>query len=95
MHVMAYHIPKFLKLYSTVKVFTGQGVERNIDVARKIVLQKSNKRDTTGDVLRLESRQWELKNHERSKRAYGKKNLHYWDCKVFEDRKNKRRKPSI
>jgi hypothetical protein len=37
MHIMVYHIPKFFELYKTVKVFTGQGIERNNDVARNIV----------------------------------------------------------
>jgi hypothetical protein len=40
--------------------FIKQGVERNNDVARNIVLHKSNKFDSTGEILRLESRQWEL-----------------------------------
>ena len=55
MHIMVYHIPKF---------FSGQGVERKNDLARNIVLNKSQKWDNTGDILRLESRQWELRNQE-------------------------------
>ena len=74
MHIMVYHIPKFLELYKTVKIFSGQGVERNNDLARNIVLNKSQKWDSTGDILRLESRQWELRNQERQKRTYEKRN---------------------
>jgi hypothetical protein len=70
MHIMVYHIPNFFELYKAVKVFTGQGEERNNDVARNIVLHKSNKFDSTADILRLESRKGELKNQERSKRTY-------------------------
>ena len=43
MHIMVYHISKFLELYKTVKFFSGQGVERNNDLARNIVLNKSQK----------------------------------------------------
>ena len=60
MHIMVYHIPHFFSLYKTIKVFTGQGVERNNDVARSTVMRRSNKWDCTRDVLRSESRQREL-----------------------------------
>lgn len=60
-HIMAAHIPWFFEKYSAVKMFTGQDVEKNNDVARSIVLRKSNKLDSTGDVLRFETRQWLLK----------------------------------
>lgn len=87
-HIMATHIPWFFEKYSAIKMFTGQGVEKNNDVARSIVLRKSNKWDSTGDVLRFESRQWLLKHRERETREYNKRNLEYWD----NDIKNKKRK---
>ena len=65
---MVQHFPKFLELHRSVKIFTGQGVEKNNDVARGIVLRKSNKWDATADVLRHEKRQWELKECERRPR---------------------------
>ena len=37
-----------------VTIFTVQGVEKNNDVARAIILRKSNKWDSAGDVLRQE-----------------------------------------
>lgn len=43
MHIMVSHIPWFFQMYKAVKLFTGQGVEKNNDVARSIVLRKSNK----------------------------------------------------
>lgn len=92
MHIMVYHIPKFFELYKTVKIFTGQGVERNNDVARNIVLHKSNKFDSTGDILRHESRQWELKNQERSKCTYIKANGDYWEHELHLARKYKSQK---
>ena len=30
MHIMVYHVPHFLDLYKTVKMFTGQGVEKTM-----------------------------------------------------------------
>ena len=41
MHAMGYHISRFLEDYQTIKLFTGQGVEKNY-MARAIVLKKSN-----------------------------------------------------
>jgi len=66
MHSLVYHI-------------LGQGVEKNNDMARNVVLHKSNNQNAAADVLKLESRQWELCERERSKRTYSKKNLAYWD----------------
>ena len=42
MHSLVYDIPKFMEMYQTVGVFTGQGVGKNNDVARSVVLLKSN-----------------------------------------------------
>ena len=87
MHIMVAHIPWFLELYSTVKIFTGQGVERNNDVASSIVLRKSNKWDSIGDILRLESRQWHLKHRERKPRSYSKRKTAYWEEGIYKRRK--------
>ena len=70
-----------------MKIFTGQGVERNNDVARSIVLRKSNKWDSVGDVLRQESRQWQLKNRERQPRTYHKRKADYWDEGIYKKKK--------
>jgi hypothetical protein len=72
-HIMVQHFPKFVELHQSVKMFTGQGVEKNNDVARGIVLRKSNKWDATADVLRHEKRQWELKECERLPRSCEKR----------------------
>ena len=42
MHAMVYHIPIFSNKYKSLKIYTGQGVECNNDVARGIVQRKSN-----------------------------------------------------
>ena len=57
---MVFHIPKFLRAHKSVKIFTGQGIEKNNDYARNIVLRKSNKWDAASDVLKVEARQWAL-----------------------------------
>ena len=69
MHAMMYHAPQFFEAFRTI---TGQGVERNNDIARTTVLHKSNKCNSTEDVLKHESQLWELKEQERSKRVYTK-----------------------
>ena len=56
------------------------------------MLHKSNKWDAVTDVLRQESRQWELRDKERPKRPYSKKNTMYWEQEVGETRRNKRHK---
>ena len=91
MHIMVGHIPWFFQMYKTVKIFTGQGVERNNDVARSIVLRKSNKWDSIGDVFRQESRQWWLKNRERTPRNYCKRKANYWEEGIH----NKKRKENV
>ena len=72
MHSLVYHIPIFLTKFKSVKLFTGQGVEKNSDMARNVVHHKSNKRNAAADVLKLESRQWELRDSKRTKRSYCK-----------------------
>ena len=62
MHIMVTHIPRFFELHKSVKIFTGQGVEKNNDMARGIILRKSNKWDSAGDVLRQEALNGSLKN---------------------------------
>ena len=74
-----------------MKIFSGQGVEKNNDMARSIVLRKSNKWDGAGDVLKLESRQLEIRNQERTKRTHKKQNTQYWEHEHGEERKKKRK----
>lgn len=91
MHAMVYHAPYFLKKYRSLKVFTGQGVERNNDFARTTVLHKSNNWDAPADVLRMEARQWALSSYERNNRRYTKHNTGYWETELHEVRMKKRK----
>ena len=90
MHALVYHVPLFMKKYTSVKPFTGQGVEKNNDMARNVVLHKSNKRTPAADILQLEFRQWQLREREHSKQKYTKKHDAYWETEI----KEKRRKES-
>ena len=87
MHCIPYHIPKFIHDHGPLKMFTGQGVEKNNDDAKKLYYQKSNKWDATRDVLLLESRQYALKDKERKKRKYCKKKAEYWENEINIKRK--------
>ena len=95
MHTLPYHVPLVIKQFSTMKQFTGQGVEKNNDDAKRIFFQKSNKWDAARDVLLLESRQLALQSHEREKRKYTKKKNDYWDDGIVETRKKRQRSQAI
>lgn len=92
MHAMVFHIPTFLTKYGTVKMFSGQGVEKNNDVARNTVLRKSTKWNAPADILLLEQRQYQLRENERTKRSYQKRNLEYWNDELKDIRREKRQK---
>ena len=91
MHIMCYHVPLFIQNHGCFKKFTGQGVEKNNDDAKRILFQKSNKWDAAKDILFMESRQWDLREHERKKGNYTKRNHEYWDVDINQNRK--KRKP--
>ena len=90
MHVLAYHVPFFVKKHGCLKKFTGQGVEKNNDDAKRVLFHKSNKWDAAKDIICTESRQWNLRHHERSKGRYTKRKLEYWNHGIAETRKQKR-----
>lgn len=91
MHCIPYHIPKFIDDHGPLKMFTGQGVEKNNDDAKKLYFQKSNKWDATRDVLQLEARQYALRDHEREKSKYTKRKTDYWESEIKEARHKKAR----
>ena len=90
MHIMVQHFPRLLELYGSVKVFTGQGVEKNNNVAWSIVLRKSNKWESACNVLRHEKRQWELQYCERKPRDYAPKNEMYLESGIRESRQKRK-----
>lgn len=51
MHIMVYHVPKLLKTFTSIKQFTGQGVEKCNDDIKMIYHRKSNKHDPTAESL--------------------------------------------
>ena len=68
MHALSYHVPVFIKNHKTFKQFTGQGVEKNSDDAKKNFFQKSNKWDAAKDALQLEVQLQALQHCEREKK---------------------------
>ena len=42
MHTLVYHIPFFVKMHGCLKKFTGQGVEKNNDEAKRVLFKKCN-----------------------------------------------------
>ncbi|CAB4006241.1 Hypothetical predicted protein [Paramuricea clavata] len=70
MHIMCYHVPLFMQNHGCFKKFTGQGVEKNNDDAKRILFQKSNKWDSAKDILFMESRQWDLGEHEKERQLH-------------------------
>ncbi|XP_048587411.1 uncharacterized protein LOC125570187 [Nematostella vectensis] len=90
MHAVPYHIPQFILSHGPIIQFSGQGVEKNNDDAKRIYYQKSNKWDVAKDILLLESRQKSLEHHEREKRKYVKRNEEWWNSKILDSRKRRR-----
>lgn len=76
------------KVHISQTIYWSRG--GNNDMARNVVLHKSNKRTPAADILQLEFRQWQLCERERSKRKYTKKHDAYWETEI----KEKRRKES-
>ena len=90
MHIIPYHIPFFIQNHGSFKNFSGQGVEKNNDDAKRIMFHKSNKWDAARDIISTESRQWDLRHHEREKGQYTKRKLEYWESGISQRRKEQR-----
>ncbi|KAJ7384818.1 hypothetical protein OS493_019495 [Desmophyllum pertusum] len=91
MHAVVYHVPGAIEKYGNVKQFTGQGVEKNNDDARRVVKRKSNNLDSPTDVLLTESRLRSLRKRERTPRTYNKQNVTYWDNGIKQSRAKHKR----
>ncbi|CAG2246451.1 unnamed protein product [Mytilus edulis] len=74
MHCLVYHVPFFASHFGPLKMFSGQGLEKNNDIVKQIHQKKSNKWDSAVSALvtrkRLEF--GHTNNLEREKRAYEK-----------------------
>ncbi|XP_066923203.1 uncharacterized protein [Clytia hemisphaerica] len=71
-HIMVKHVPDVLRKYKTLRIFSGQGVEKKNDEFRKFFHSKINRRDACVDLLGVEKRLQMLQDggFERQKRAY-------------------------
>uniref|UniRef100_A0A7M5V8K2 Uncharacterized protein n=2 Tax=Clytia hemisphaerica TaxID=252671 RepID=A0A7M5V8K2_9CNID len=71
-HIMVKHIPDILRKYKTLRIFSGQGVEKKNDEFRKFFHSKINRRDACVDLLGVEKRLQMLQENgfERQKRSY-------------------------
>ena len=88
-----YHVPWMIQKYGNIKVFTGHGVEKINDLARKFHHRKSNRYDATTDVMLAMGRQNELekRGRKRQKRAYTKSNEEWWTTGNTESRSKRTR----
>ena len=74
-HVLMMHVPYLLRRYGNLQQFSGQGVEKLNDVARRVHHRRSNKHKATQDVLLATARIDTLatRGRERSRRGYSRK----------------------
>lgn len=87
MHILCYHVPKFLNEETAVKRFTGQGIEKINDIVRSIYHNKSNKHDACTEALLALKRIDRLQHHERERQKYTKRATDYWENTIFTQRK--------
>lgn len=79
---------QIFEIYTTVKIFTGQGLETNNHMACGVILRKPNKRDSAEDVSRQQQTKWNLRNREREAHSYAKIKNTYYDEQVKQDKKS-------
>jgi hypothetical protein len=77
-----------MKVITMNAIFAG--VEKNNDDCRRAHLQKSNKWDSTTDVLLVSKRMENLSRSSRTPRSYMKRNNSYWEAEIKEKRARKR-----
>jgi hypothetical protein len=68
-HIMVYHIPQLMRLHGGIKRFTGQGLEKNNDSARRNYFS-SNHQDAPKEILVTDGRLHQLSKYAREKRPY-------------------------
>ena len=90
MHVFAYHVPDQIREYGNVRQFSGQGVEKNNDDAKRHYYS-GNRHNAARDILLTEARMEKLEKVTpaciRQKREYKKRNSEYWEKTILEIRK--------
>ena len=91
MHLLVYHVPKFLCDDDGFKIFTGQGVEKTNDVVRSVYHRKCNKQDGCKESLLALKRIDSLREHEKAPSTYTKRDDTYWTEKIVEERRKRPR----
>ncbi len=90
MHVFAYYVPDQIREHGNIRQFSGQGVEKKNDDAKRHYYS-SNKHDAARDILMTEARMEKLERDTptciRRKREYTKCNSEYWEKTILETRK--------
>jgi len=82
---MVWHVPKIIKKYESLKIFSGQSLEKTMDLTQRAFMLKSNKHDPETDVLKYDRRQSMLSKRERKVRSYDKHDTEYWNHKKREN----------
>lgn len=72
-HILAYHLPRFIRDETPFKSFTGQGVEKINDTVRSIYHNKCNKHDACKEAILALKRIEHLQDVERQPHQYTKK----------------------
>ena len=92
-HILLYHVPRFIKDDTSLKSFTGQGIEKILDVyvVRAIYHNKSNRHDACKEAMQALRRIDNLQDFERMPHQYQKKNNTYWSNEIFEQRRKRPR----
>ena len=96
MHAMMAHIPYIAKCYKSLKHFSGQALEKSMDNIKQIFRKKTNKVDPARETFvvrkRIETLHNEMSISGSRKRAYDKKDDHYWSTERAEQSARKRRR---
>ena len=91
-HILAYHLPQFIRDKTPFKLFTGQGVEKINDTVRSIYHNKCNKHDACKEAILALKRIEHLQDVERQPHQYTKKKKdEYWEADIFEQRRKRPR----
>lgn len=93
MHCLLYHIPYFISMYGSLKMFSDQGVEKNNNIVKMIHRRKSSKWDGPTDALKVRKR-LEFAHQEnvgRVKRQYNKQS-DWWERDMHTTRSETRTK---
>ena len=53
---MVFHVPEIMKKFKSLKIFSGQGVEKLNDDIKMIYHRKSNKHDATSEAIKVRYR---------------------------------------